>query len=251
VLSNTQHPSGENPHSGNYIACYPSWSAPSGNKARLYTPKLDFTNYSDCNLTFWMYHDTAYSSSPDRVVVQASLGGSTWTNITTIHRYDGSDGWKEHSVDLSAYDGQPSVYIGFLAISGFGNDIYIDDVNITGNTTVITSYYVNFSTPIYINITDNGTEPCIVDSLHVRVGIWYGGEWNYTWHNQSESPMNLTLHLNEECMHYLNITAYDDLGNMIYDNETFYVDNTPPVSTIDPICNNNRLPDRGMCFRSS
>jgi len=88
--------------------------------------------------------------------------------------------------------------------------------------------YVTSQTPIYLNITDNGTEPCIVGSLHVRVGIWYDGEWNYTWHNQSNSPVNLTIYLHEECVHYLNITAWDDLGNVIYDNETFYVDNTPP-----------------------
>ena len=41
--------------------------------------------------------------------------------------------------------------------------------------------------------------------------------------------MNLTVYLEGECVHYLNITMYDDLGNMIYDNETFYVDNTPPA----------------------
>ena len=92
-----------------------------------------------------------------------------------------------------------------------------------------TIHYVTEDTPIYLNITDIGTEPCIVGSLHVRVGVWYNGEWSYTWYNQSDSPMNETIYLGGDCIHYLNVTISDDLGNMVYDNETFYVDNTPPV----------------------
>ena len=95
--------------------------------------------------------------------------------------------------------------------------------------------YITSSTPIYLNITDDGTEPCIVGSLHVRVGIWCNGEWNYTWYNVTDSPLNLTVYLPGECVHYLNITMYDDLGNVAYDNETFYVDNSNPVSNIDAI----------------
>ena len=32
-----------------------------------------------------------------------------------------------------------------------------------------------------------------------------------------------------DCIHYVNVTAIDDLGNTMCDNEIFYVDNTPPV----------------------
>ncbi|RLF62370.1 MAG: hypothetical protein DRN33_05670, partial [Thermoplasmata archaeon] len=141
--------------------------------------------------------------------------------------------------DLSAYDGQPSVYIGFLAISGFGNDIYIDDVNITGNTSVIVAYYVNFSTPIWVNATDNGTDPCIVGSVNLTVDVYNATTGAVIYHKSVEVESGWAhigpFHITEECVHWINITARDDLNNTAYHNETVYVDNTPPVSTIDPI----------------
>ncbi|MCX7854739.1 MAG: carboxypeptidase-like regulatory domain-containing protein, partial [Anaerolineae bacterium] len=71
-----------------------------------------------------------YSTSNDRLQVQVSTnGGASWTNVgSPIPRYDGSTGWKEHVVDLSAYGNQPDLRVGFLGISGYGNDIHIDDV---------------------------------------------------------------------------------------------------------------------------
>jgi hypothetical protein len=41
-------------------------------------------------------------------------------------------------------------------------------------------------------------------------------------------PFDLTF--GEECVHTLDIWAYDCLGHEVYDNETFYVDDTPPNS---------------------
>ena len=80
-----------------------------------------------------MNHDSGYSACFDNVTVQVSTDGSIWTDIIEYTRYDVSDpGWIQHTVDLSAYDGEPSVYVGFLGLSDYGNSIYIDDVVITG-----------------------------------------------------------------------------------------------------------------------
>ena len=77
-----------------------------------------------------MYHDTGYSTSADKVQVQVSTG-STWANVgTAINRYDGSTGWKQHTIDLTAYKGT-TVQLGFLGISAFGNNVFIDDVIVT------------------------------------------------------------------------------------------------------------------------
>ena len=143
-------------------------------------------------------------------------------------------------------------WINITAVDDLGNTayhnetVYVDNTPPEFNKEIGKPHYVKngkdfitSETPIYFNITDGGTEPCIVGSLHVRVGIWYNGEWNYTWYNQSDSPMNLTIYLENDCIHYLNVTMYDDLGNMVYDNETFYVDNTPPDVSIEfgtPLC---------------
>ncbi|MEM1513476.1 MAG: choice-of-anchor J domain-containing protein, partial [Candidatus Thermoplasmatota archaeon] len=127
------------PHSGSYMAKFNSFNCPSTASARLYTNMLDFSSYPNLFLAFWMYHDTGYPTKLDRIVIQYSLDGSTWNDIATIYRYDGSTGWKQHTLDLSSYvGGQSQAWIGFLAISDFGNNMYIDDVEIRELTLVYT-----------------------------------------------------------------------------------------------------------------
>jgi len=99
-------------------------------------------------------------------------------------------------------------------------------------------YYVTNQTRIYINATDDdSTYPCNVSSVHLKVGIWYDGIWNYTWYNVSSGSINVSFTFEEagvgdECIHYVTYWAEDDVGNSIVeDNETFFVDNTPPQST--------------------
>lgn len=59
-----------------------------------------------------------------------STNGTTWTTIGTIHqRYSITNGWRTDTVNLTPYIGQ-SIYIGFLAHSQVGNNIYLDNVNI-------------------------------------------------------------------------------------------------------------------------
>ena len=78
-----------------------------------------------------MYHDTAYSSSADKVQVQVSTNGTTWTNVgSAISRYRSAAGWAQETVDLTAYKGQ-TVQVAFLGISAYGNDVHVDDVTVT------------------------------------------------------------------------------------------------------------------------
>jgi hypothetical protein len=64
------------------------------------------------------------------VQVQVStFGPGSWADVgSAVARYDGSAGWKRHTVDLGAYIGSFDVRIGFLGISALGNDIHIDDI---------------------------------------------------------------------------------------------------------------------------
>ena len=120
------------PHSASYMAKFNSYNATSGNATRYYrTTSFNDSAYTTVTLTFWMYHDTGYSSYNDRIQVQISTNGSTWTNVgTAISRYTGSTGWAQATIDLSAYKGQ-TVYLGFLGISAYGNNITLDDVTVT------------------------------------------------------------------------------------------------------------------------
>jgi hypothetical protein len=84
-------------------------------------------------------------------------------------------------------------------------------------------YYVTTGTPITINATNMGSCPNMTVAYQI---------WNTTsdtgWINLTTLPYTFTF--GEECMHNLSIKAYDCVGNIVYENETFYVDDTPPTS---------------------
>ncbi|HVR40793.1 MAG TPA: pre-peptidase C-terminal domain-containing protein, partial [Thermoanaerobaculia bacterium] len=119
------------PHGGTGMAKFNSYDASSGSQTRLYqTSGLAISGAATTvTLKFWMYHDTGYSTSLDKVQVQVSTG--TWANVgTAVNRYDGTTGWKQHTIDLTAYKGT-TIQLGFLGISLYGNNEFIDDVTIT------------------------------------------------------------------------------------------------------------------------
>jgi hypothetical protein len=87
--------------------------------------------------------------------------------------------------------------------------------------------FVTTSTEIILSASDYGCNNGVgLDTLEYR--IWNGSwsEWNtYT------NPFSF----GETCVHYLEVKAIDKLGNSYIDNETFYVDDTPPISSVDTI----------------
>jgi len=126
------HPTAS-PHGGTKLAAFNSYTAAAGVQKRMYrtTGFAVASTYASVTLKFWMYHDTAYASAADKVQVQVSTNGTTWTNVATaVNRYAASAGWAQATVDLTAWKGQ-TVYLAFLGISGYGNDCYVDDVTVT------------------------------------------------------------------------------------------------------------------------
>jgi hypothetical protein len=126
----TNHPVGTPPHSSLNLIYFNSFSVVEGTQTRLqYADGFDLRAATEAFLTFWMYHDLEKTGSNDRLQVQVSTDGSFWQSAgPEIKRYDGSKGWKPYKVDLQPYLGQSQVTIGFLGISGFGNDIHLDDL---------------------------------------------------------------------------------------------------------------------------
>ena len=127
------HPS-VSPHGGSKLAAFNSYTAAAGVQKRMYrtTGFAVAGIYTTVSLKFWMYHDTAYATSADKVQAQVSTNGTTWTNVgTAISRTSATAGWAQATIDLSAYKGQ-TVYLAFVGISAYGNDEYLDDVTVTG-----------------------------------------------------------------------------------------------------------------------
>ncbi|MFI5166102.1 MAG: protease pro-enzyme activation domain-containing protein [Thermoanaerobaculales bacterium] len=122
------------PHGGSYMAKFNSYNSASGSQTRYYRTSgfAVSSSYTTVSLKFYMYHDTGYSTYADKVQVQVSTNGTSWTNVgTAVARYNGTTGWAQASVDLSAYKGSSTLYIAFLGMSAYGNNEYLDDVTVT------------------------------------------------------------------------------------------------------------------------
>ncbi len=145
IVTSSSHPS-ITAHGGTHWADFNSYTSASGSQTRIYRSSgFAVGSYSTVTLTFWMYHDTSYSSDADKVQAQVSTNGTTWTNVgTAVNRYTGSTGWTQATVDLSAYSGQ-TVYLGFLGISAYGSDCYIDDVLVTGSGSASPDFAISAS----------------------------------------------------------------------------------------------------------
>jgi len=111
------------PEQGVRMAEYNSYSATSGDTARLYqiTP-VSVGTATTLKVGFWMYH---YTSGADKLQVQADTG-SGWVNVGDSINLLGTLGWSYHTVDITPVPSQ--IRIGFLGISAYGYNIFIDDV---------------------------------------------------------------------------------------------------------------------------
>lgn len=114
-------------------------------------PALDMTSApSGTSLQFSVAYAKYDAASNDRLEVRVSTDcGATWTSvynksgstlstapIATSAFVPTAAQWRQETVDLTAYVGQPEVRLMFVCTSNWGNNVFIDDVNILNTTTV-------------------------------------------------------------------------------------------------------------------
>ncbi|MES2779918.1 MAG: S8 family serine peptidase [Bacteroidota bacterium] len=160
---------------GSQAYCMPFYNYNTINrKDGLITPPLNFKGFNNINLTLkHAYVKFDVNDNPDSLKFYISTDcGNAWIPlpvngaITTTQSPSFSEfvpasaaDWCTatcYSVDLSAYSGMSNIKIKFEAINNHGNDLYIDNVNITGtalkpvtqfgvtNTTVCAGLPVSF-----------------------------------------------------------------------------------------------------------
>ncbi len=107
-----------------------------------------------------------YSSENDRLEVLVSTDcGATWTTVfdkagsalatlgasTTQYTPAAASDWLNNAIDMSAYDNMNDVIVRFKATSAYGNNMYIDNINLGAATSVNEIAEVNFN--VYPNPT--------------------------------------------------------------------------------------------------
>jgi hypothetical protein len=142
-----------------------------GNVDEIYSKNLDLTTATGVNLTFNVAY-AQYSSENDKIEVKVSTNcGATWTTVynkagatlstapaTTAAFAPTAAQWRAETVSLASYTGQSNVMLKFVATSAYGNNGFIDDINITNLTTGIAESALENSLNVYPNpMTDNAT----------------------------------------------------------------------------------------------
>lgn len=143
------------------------YSSPQGAVDMLYMEGLNLTTTGNLQLTFSLAHARYSAQYSDNLKVDISTNcGASWT---TVYNKSGADlatvtsfvtssftptasQWRKETIDLSGYTSQNEVLIRFNAISGYGNNLYIDDINISTPATIdesaINGYVALYPNPV-------------------------------------------------------------------------------------------------------
>lgn len=112
----------------------------------LMLPPVDMTTATTMDLKFKVAYAQYSSTSADKIEVQVSSDcGATWTSkysksgatlatsavSTSSFTPSTETQWRQETVGLSSYAGQAKVMIRFKATSGYGNNAYVDEINLS------------------------------------------------------------------------------------------------------------------------
>jgi len=120
------------------------YDLPAGEADDLYAPTLDLSDADSVHLKFDVAYARYDASSPDTLEVRVSADcGISWQTFysktstglatapdTTEAFLPTAAQWKTETVDLSAFAGEPEALVQFHGISGYGNNIYLDNISI-------------------------------------------------------------------------------------------------------------------------
>lgn len=161
-----------------------------GQVDQLITPVLDFTTVSNPALTFkvaYVMYDLTYV---DTLTVRVSADcGSTWTEVyrqygtalTTVtpnvqsaeFTPAAAGDWRTETISLTSFGSSSSVMVNFRHATGYGNNLFIDDINIDASTGVqesmfgkMVNIFPNPSKDVF-NVSVNTTEKVNIKVLDV------------------------------------------------------------------------------------
>jgi PKD repeat protein len=160
-----------------------SWSAKFDNYAidvagardEMWAPKMSFAALQNCTMTFDVAHARYDASYVDSLEVLISTNcGASWTSVymkggTTLATVPDqttaftptATQWRNESINLNAYAGQANVIIAIRNRGHYGNNIYVDNINIQGQAAGPVAAFTPSATTVCagtaVNFTDNST----------------------------------------------------------------------------------------------
>lgn len=197
------------------------YNSASGQVDELYCAAVNMSALTSGNLTFSVAY-RQYSNENDRLEVKVSTDcGATWstvynkagTTLTTVTPGTTSPftptatQWRAETVSMNTYAGQSNVLVKFVATSNYGNNLFVDDINLSGASSV-NELGNNLSINIYPNPAKDNTNISISLSEAQNVSIQlYNmlGEVVYTANQGQLSSGEHTVQLN-----------VSDLNNGVY-----------------------------------
>lgn len=143
------------------------------------TPRMNFSSAATASLTFDVayrrYNTNPVNSDTLEVLVSTDCG-ATWTQVyikggATLATVTGTQTtaftptntqWRNESVSLNAYAGQAGVMVAFRNRGHYGNNMYVDNVNITTTVSTLpnaafTASATSTCTGVPVSFTDNST----------------------------------------------------------------------------------------------
>ena len=124
-----------------------AWSASSGTTGECYAPMLNFSNASTPSMKFDYAH-RRYTGASEKLQVKVSSDcGATWTtvweksgaNLATVTTGSGeftpanSSQYQTAKIDLADYAGQPNVIVKLVFTSDYGNNVFVDNIEIANS----------------------------------------------------------------------------------------------------------------------
>lgn len=124
------------------------WFSPAGDVDEMYSPKLNLSNVTSATLDFKIAKAGLGGTENDRLEVLVSSDcGQNWTSVfdesgaslaTLINASTAftptspvvTSEWSINNANLIAFIGQPEVIVNFRATSDYGNNLYLDEINI-------------------------------------------------------------------------------------------------------------------------
>ncbi len=177
-----QSPNGANGTSSNSVYMNFKSYGTVGQYDDLQSPTIDFSGTSNHTLTFdhaYSWYDrggTKFDKFDSLEVLISTDCGTTFTQLwkkggTQLTTTGGgqqaaftptSSEWVNNTIDLSAYDGNGAVIVKFRAANQNGNNLFIDNINITGVTLLaptadFSADVTNVCTGAQVTYTDNST----------------------------------------------------------------------------------------------